>query len=468
MWLALALSGLAAYVWLKSFVQRIAAATFGALLYMALPYHLVIDLYTRAAVAEVWAFVWMPLILLFASQSVQTRSASTVAKFAVCYALLIYTHLLTTLIFTPVVIVAALLAAKRGEFRSALQCVALAMALGMGLSAAYLGPALLHAHYVSPSRLSALRPLLSYENNFLPAWRGWAQPGVRGDLLWKMSWLALSSLAVSTVAFVLSRDRSKKESSFWIVVATISAAMMFSPSKFLWSAFPPLAALQFPYRFGTILTVATVALLALAADSITLPLRNARLALAAVTMTGILVWVISDIKTVSTFSPWGRSSARPLNSQPLVLDVLLPGWSQASESQYLTGLGILRLSQQTTNSGIDQVSVNRVTSREIHLTADGGGGWLAAPLLSYHGWVAMTEDGQKLPTRAASTGLLEIEAPSGFTRIRLSLPEDWMEKTALVTTLGCTLLSLILLAGGLGRLRRSPAGKPEAARSTPG
>jgi hypothetical protein len=245
-----------------------------------------------------------------------------------------------------------------------------------------------------------------------------------------------------------------------MVVATMSAAMMFSPSKFLWSAFPPLAALQFPYRFGTILTVATIALLALAADSITLPLRTARVALATVTMTGILLWVISDIKTVSTFSPWGRSSARPLSSQPLVLDVLLPAWSQASESQYLTGLGVLRLSQQTTSSGFDQVSVNRATSREIHLTADGGGGWLAVPLLAYHGWIATTEDGQKLRTRAAPTGLLEVEAPSGFTRIRVSLPEDWMEKTALVATLGCALLSLVLLAGGLGRLR-SPAGKLE-------
>jgi len=197
-------------------------------------------------------------------------------------------------------------------------------------------------------------------------------------------------------------------------------------------------------------------------------LRASRVAFAAAATAGILVWTLSDIKAIAKFSPWGLSSARPLSSRPLVVDVLLPGWSQASESQYLTGLGILRLSQQTTNSGIDQVSVNRATSREIHLTADGGGGWLAAPLLSYHGWVAMTETGQKLPTRAASTGLLEIEVPSGFTRIRLSLPEDWMEKTALVTTLGCALLSLVLLAGGLGRLRRSPAGELEAARSTPG
>src|SRR5215467_12159800 len=67
MWLAIALSGAAAYLWLRTMASRW-AATAAAILYMAMPYHVVIDAYTRAAVAEMWPFVWMPLSLYFLSQ----------------------------------------------------------------------------------------------------------------------------------------------------------------------------------------------------------------------------------------------------------------------------------------------------------------------------------------------------------------------------------------------------------------
>ncbi|WP_240036357.1 hypothetical protein [Aeromonas hydrophila] len=61
--LALLLSGLFTYLWLRRFsTSGRALAT--SLIYLALPYHLALDLYARFALAEFWAFVWVPLILL--------------------------------------------------------------------------------------------------------------------------------------------------------------------------------------------------------------------------------------------------------------------------------------------------------------------------------------------------------------------------------------------------------------------
>src|ERR671917_244940 len=60
--LAIIASGLAAYLWLKESTDR-GAATVAAVLYMLMPYHLAVDTYTRNAFAEVWAFVWMRLML---------------------------------------------------------------------------------------------------------------------------------------------------------------------------------------------------------------------------------------------------------------------------------------------------------------------------------------------------------------------------------------------------------------------
>ncbi|WP_279485684.1 hypothetical protein [Aeromonas veronii] len=60
---ALWLSGLFAYLWLRPFAGH-GRALAASLLYMALPYHLAIDIYARFALAESWAFVWAPLALL--------------------------------------------------------------------------------------------------------------------------------------------------------------------------------------------------------------------------------------------------------------------------------------------------------------------------------------------------------------------------------------------------------------------
>lgn len=57
---ALWLSGLFAYLWLRPFAGH-GRALAASLLYMALPYHLAIDIYARFALAESWAFVWAPL-----------------------------------------------------------------------------------------------------------------------------------------------------------------------------------------------------------------------------------------------------------------------------------------------------------------------------------------------------------------------------------------------------------------------
>src|SRR5262249_45493464 len=119
--------------WLRSIVSR-RAALFGALVYLLAPYHLAIDLYTRGALAEMWAFVWVPLVLLFIDRAAIGKRGA-IAGLAVSYALLIFSHLPAPLIFPPV---ALLFAARQHVFPRA----ALAMALGGGLAAIYLVPAM--------------------------------------------------------------------------------------------------------------------------------------------------------------------------------------------------------------------------------------------------------------------------------------------------------------------------------------
>jgi hypothetical protein len=94
---ALSLSGISCYAWLRATVGQ-GPAILGAMVYMLLPYHLLVDLYYRFAFTEFWAFVFMPLCLFFADR-IQRNERFGVTGGAISYALLFLTHLPTVLIF---------------------------------------------------------------------------------------------------------------------------------------------------------------------------------------------------------------------------------------------------------------------------------------------------------------------------------------------------------------------------------
>ena len=452
LWLAMAVSGWSAFLWLRTLVDKVWAATAGALLYLVLPYHFEIDLYTRAAVSEVWAFAWMPLILYFSCMTVRKRSLLSVSGLAVSYALLIYTHLLTTLIFTPVLVGAAFVYAKRGAYRSALPRVVLALGLGAGLSAAYLGPALQHEKYVSPERLAQYRPTLSYPRNFMVFRRDWTDSTQRGDYVWKLSLITFSTVAAAAAALALkrgSKDKATAQEYYWALVGLTSFAMMLPISAFIWKAVPQLAAIQFPYRFNTLLCLAATALLTSAAGSLARPLRGWRIPVAFAAVDILLLWAAADIATVVHLAPGKPRSLPRLAETSLVLDVLLPGWGSARDPLYLKNIGILELSRHAAARGenLARVSWTRPNARTLELSVDGSPGWVTVPLLYYPGWTARSEQGENLKIRPVpENGLVEVEAPAGTNRIEVTLPVGAAEKAGLGAAGVCAVLTLVLLA----------------------
>ena len=73
-------------------------ALLSALSYMALPYHL-IDIYQRSALAESWAFTFIPLICFF-TVKIRRKALPHLVGLSLSYAGLILTHLPTAFLFT--------------------------------------------------------------------------------------------------------------------------------------------------------------------------------------------------------------------------------------------------------------------------------------------------------------------------------------------------------------------------------
>ena len=305
----LVLSGWFTYLWLRESVPA-RAAVLAAAIYQVAPYHLVINLYQRAAFAEFCAMTWFPLIL-FAAHRVSQRRERYFLLLALATAFLSLTHLLSLLIFGPIVPAYAALLAAPGRKLRASAATALAMGLGLGLSGAYLIPAV------------TLQPNVSMH----VLWQGW---GHYQQYLydWKLVLAAdqhvfllllllslVSNIVVATLLYLLACLAGTSTSAaqpiearaqpihFWMLLVLAVGFMLTKPSDFLWQILTPLQRIQFPWRQVSLLTVAVTALFAQAAAGLrpgmSLSQRLAVWAIVIITSCWLMVTALDGLQILS-------------------------------------------------------------------------------------------------------------------------------------------------------------------------
>ena len=226
-WLPLVGSGLAALLWLRTFVSKTVAAGCAAL-YMMMPYHLAIDMYRRCAIPECWAFAWMPLVLYF-TVGVIARKQRDLIGLSITFALLIFSHLISLAMFFWIPLgLAMLLSRPNQRIRSVLR-VAFAMGLGTIISSVYLLPALANARYIPVSRLLSLDNY-RWSNNLLILGPGLFIHYAHENFLQTVSWTVVSMIAVVAIcglSVLKWRAFDAREIVlFWIVVCGFSVFMM--------------------------------------------------------------------------------------------------------------------------------------------------------------------------------------------------------------------------------------------------
>jgi hypothetical protein len=258
-WLAVCASALAMYLWLRAHVGR-AGALFGAALYTLLPYHLIVDLHIRVAMAELVAFTWPPLILA-SLDGASARPARAVALGALPAALLFLTHAPTALTALPLCFAWSLLLSVRQRSPRPAGVALVQAGLGAGLAGAYLATALSHGPYIGESEL--FENLFHYSLWFirLDETRPWM-------ILVHAQAVALVLACVASVAALrvaARRTRPARELA-WLVHAAAAAAvvgfgLMLSPSEPLWRGLPLLQRIQFPWRLSSHLVLCASACL---------------------------------------------------------------------------------------------------------------------------------------------------------------------------------------------------------------
>jgi 6-pyruvoyl-tetrahydropterin synthase related domain len=436
--LAVILSGVMSYVWLKTWTSETAAVA-AALVYMSSPYHLAFDLYQRFAFGELWAFAWMPLIMLMAQRLREARPGAVIGL-ALAYAALLLSHLPTAMIFTPVVLTYLTLGSQRGQLLQRTSNTIAALALGSGLAAIYLAPALATQSDVSFGAMK--EGYFFYGYNFL-----YHGPRFNADfeaLIRAQGWFASVMLGLSVIAIMLAWRRLeghlRQSALFWLLVAIGAWLMMTPPAKGLWDLLPPLQAIQFPWRFNVVLTIAMTALVALWIRSLSVRPSKLQVVLvvaASLTIIGPSIPTVVNYlamavaggtptidKMLMHLGPLNPDARDKFEAAKLSIDVpeYRPRWVRA---EILASAGALQafVASSAERGTIDVRPASCPGRRCRGLTIDPGTtGWITIGQFFYPGWEARNADRPVvLPVRPSADGLLQVHVPAGSNDITIVL-----------------------------------------------
>lgn len=419
--LALMASGISAYYWLRTLTCRRYACGL-ALLYLVLPYHLLIDLYMRFAFAEFWSFVWLPLIFLGLRQLMLGQAPGRLLL-PMALALQVMTHLPTFITLLPVLGGYALLLASHNTLWRL--CTALlAMLLGVLLASIYWLPAMTTQHYVSmPSMYVGF---LYYANSFLDSWPSLAQ----GFTFRRYLTFALTLTAALAAAIWLARRYApewRAERYFWLGSLLLALFMMFPVSKPLWVLLPVLQKIQFPWRFGTLLTFASLSLMATSLTGLSRT-RQRHTARIASYLAGVILLLLLGSEALVGFRPaflhpvsqsiiyktllLARSPLeyRPRDVPPeLFSKTMLGDFSRRTPTiaSTSTALGWQQLVWQARLIRL-QITAPEATRLTLHH-------------FYYPGWQASNSEGKPLSVTPSAEGLLQVEVPAGDYVLTLQL-----------------------------------------------
>lgn len=428
--LALAISGIGAFLWLQTRVGR-KTALGCALLYMAMPYHLGIDFYWRCALPEFWAMAWMPLVLYFTVRVTEGRRNASLGL-AVTFALMIISHLISVAMFFLVPIALAVLIAGPGQKIKNMFRVIAAMALGTGLSAIYLFPALDNARYIPASRIITV---FKWSDNLVHMGKSLFIYSAADHFLLTLSWILISMVMVAALCgFALLKWGGRgltRHVLFWLLVCAGSALMITRLSSPVWRHVLKIAeAIQFPWRFNAVLCVGTIWLIALFFSKWGKFPKFARNVLTAGMLVIFAAWLVMCGEVwhwykVDVWRPPHDENHLVNDSDGWFAAWIPPGTVQRSSLNASTG------PKAVFKEGSGSAIVQSWKPRNLEVqTSSATGGWLMVNQFYYPTWQAsIPGEARHLTTRAAMPeGLLDIAVPPGAHNISVRIPPSLAER----------------------------------------
>ena len=240
------------YLWAKEYWGN-AGGVISSAFYSFSPYRFV-DTYIRGSVGEVWALAFFPALLWSYFCFQKTRKKKFFILTSVFLAFLVYSHNILALIFFVFFIFYALVMLIGKEQRIfRIKDFVLQVVIGLGLSSPFWIPALFETKYVVGLQIfdvTAHFPEL-YEL-IIPSWGSGFSGSQSFD---KMSFQIGVANIIAIIFVVLKLFKNSKKNNpekniiiFFVVSFFLLIFLMLSYSSWIWTHFPLLPYLQFPWR----------------------------------------------------------------------------------------------------------------------------------------------------------------------------------------------------------------------------
>ena len=271
-------SAAALYFYARRVMGRAAAST-AMTAYVILPYHLT-DQYHRGAIAELLGFVWMPLILMFCDRLMKapgadekTRISNRRATFldaaglAICYGAFLWSHPPTAYQFTLGLGVYLLTLGITQRYWKGLLVVSGAIALGLGLSAAYLVSAAIEQNLIHKEFISETWP---YHDTYIFVHSLYSAELYSGFFkLLDWIWITGAALIAGVGLLVFGVRRRvlasvpalKQRVVAWVILGGLASFMMVKASMPIGKLIPKLDIGVFTWRMLSITTLVTALLI---------------------------------------------------------------------------------------------------------------------------------------------------------------------------------------------------------------
>lgn len=479
------LSGITAYLWLRS-ITKPGAALLGAGVYVIAPYHLAIDVYYRGASAELWVFVWFPLVLLSA-EGLLRHSKWAIPGAAVSYGLAVLSHPTVALFFAPIAVAYVFCFSEKPDRVRTTARMAAALMLGVALNAGYLLPALLDQDkaYVAWQTIGHG----DYQNQWL--WQDSHElaemgryvygrvAGTTHPLSWesflKVRFLAVTfaTLTAVPVLFFVIRlmektARLRRIALFYGVVAVLSLFLMTKFSALIWRMVPFMKFLQFPFRLNVLLVLSVAALVAVAGPHLLRPrsrMIGLLLCLVVAGWLGLDVVFSTQVFPVwRKFTPdWSERTRQfvrtqldagtmwPKPANPALGDFAAFDRFVAMHPPKTAQLEALSTGKTSGTARVESWQPRHVVLK-VEATRDSQ---LTLNHFYYAGWQGRIDGAVDILTISPSPdGLIQLDIPKGDYNLIIELPKDRAEGGGMVISL----VSLSLLGGVViwGSLRRNP------------
>jgi len=423
MTLAIFTCGITSYRWLKPLLPPERAQE-GALIYAGFPYLLTI-MYSSMGVAQLWAMVWLPL-LLEAAHDMTQKNWRAIPKLSVAYALLALTHLPTTTVFAAIPCLYVSAFAPRGKHVSYLFLSGFAAALGACLAALYLLPAVENKPFVTS--IHFLDDQLVYSHNF------YHLRAIGG-----LFCIPLPLLGLYTELPKAMRRHFPSPVRFWIIISFAIFFMITPLSRPIWDHVTFLHYLQFPFRFYNAMVPGAVFI---AISWLPHVKKNRNFFL---WFTGVCLIYMAAYCEEAYFLNNNTHAESILKHNTVVAPEYHTHWMEDAgiNSQWGLPEHYMAMAPVTFMQGSGQAEIVAQTPRSITLHADISSPKTTLVLRRFYfpGW--QTENSSV--TIHEAQGLLAVDAPSGSYDITLALPWFAGEKMGISISLAALFLWIALM-----------------------